>query len=354
MPVAFVAKDDEYVFNHCTKYLARDVTEPRHHYLGTPSVEGQGRISEAWRFPIVDAHHGVDADHYDFNDVTFIYAAGPDKPAPSSVELLTTCLALNRPEPLKRVGDSIYWALTLMVPKGVRHRYRFIVDGASVLDPINPQIEALPTGDIWSSFFTWAYNEPISFERWEFTLLDRITRHILPFNNEEARNFLERMANDARSAGHLYRLDISAGVANYIDKILTREERHQLPAYKTCLEMLAQVLRKRNPGRPIEALEEGHFVRLYAEMADINRVPALLADGWDQQRYGSPSYFLYLLRRHAWTGAFAHPKWGGNPGGMAWAYLSETFTTTDPPARTAFDWRPAMEPPLGTSAEYRG
>jgi hypothetical protein len=354
-----VPKDAEYILNHCAKFLARDNLDHRHSFLGVSGGEPRGRISEAWRFPIVDAHDSSDNDRYDFNDVTFVYAIERDKAVPASVELLTTCLGLNRPEPLNQVGDSLYWAVTLQVSKGSRYRYRFIVDGVAVLDPINPQTETLPTGDIWSSFFTWAYNEPISLERWEFTLLDRITRHILPFNNREGRNFMERMADEARAARHLYRLDVSAGVANYIDKILAREERHQLSSYKTCLDMLAKVLRKRNPGRPIEALEEAQFIRLYDEMADVNRVPALFADGWDQQRYGSPSYFLYLLRRHAWTGAFAHPKWGGNPGGMAWAYLSETFRITDQvindqPTTTAFDWRQAMEPPLGTSAEYLG
>jgi hypothetical protein len=247
------------------------------------------------------------------------------------------------------VGDSIYWACTLAVRKGERHRYRIIIDGALTLDPLNPQTETLTSGDVWSSFFTWACNQPITFELWELTLLDRLTRHILPFNSAEARNFLQRGANEG-NVGHLFRLDIPVGVANFIDKLVAREERHRLYAYKTCLEMLARVLRTRNPGRDMVFIEEGQFTRLYDEMAVSS--PALFADGWDGSRYGNPSYFLWLLRRHAWTGAFAHPKYGGNPGGMAWAYLGERFRTDS--GGTAFSWQQAMEPPLGTSTEYRG
>jgi len=35
-------------------------------------------------------------------------------------------------------------------------------------------------------------------------------------------------------------------------------------------------------------------------------------NGWDTADYGSPRYVLDLLRRHSFTGAFCHPKYGGN------------------------------------------
>ncbi|QRM36047.1 gluconate 2-dehydrogenase subunit 3 family protein [Microvirga sp. VF16] len=349
-----VKKEPGYIFNNCTKYLARDNSEPRHNYFGVFDGQRRALISEAWRFPVIDAHSPASAaetDAYEYNDVTFIYVA-PDDEA-SSVELVASCASLTQPVRLNRVGNSIYFAVTLKVHKAERHRYRFIVDGSSVLDPINPQIETLPTGDVWSRFFTWAYNEPISFERWEFTLLDRLTRHILQFNSDEAKNFQAR-GNNEKNVANLYRLDISVGVANYIDKLVAREERHQLGAYKTCLEMLAEVLRRRHPGQDIETLKEEEFGKLYDEMADGNLVKNIINDGWDPNRYNNPSYFLYLLRRHAWTGAFSHPKYGGNPGGMAWAYMQETYKTNDNKSVTAFDWRRAIEPPLGTSTEYKG
>ena len=170
------------------------------------------------------------------------------------------------------------------------------------------------------------------------SLIDRLVRQILPFNDDEARNYLERGAK-AAGVANLHRLDISVGVANYIDKLLAREERHQLPGYQNCLAMIARILRKRDPGTELESIDELHFQRLYADMADPNRVQTLVADGWDIARYGNPSYFLYLLRRHAWTGAFSHPKYGGNSGGMAWAYLAERFKTSADNPVSAFDWR---------------
>jgi hypothetical protein len=329
--LGIVQKSPEYVYNHCTKALARDAGPPRHAFLGLDTGDPRGRISEAWRFPVVDAHDGTEPDHYEWNDVTFVYADGVDgRTPPVSVALLTTAHALHEPLPMPRVEDSIFRACTLKIRKGTRYRYRLLLDGSPILDPINPQLEVRPTGDRWSSFFTWTYNQPISFERWEFALLDRLVRHILPFNSPEARNFLARGAN-AGTVGHLYRLDVSVGVANYIDKLVAREERHHRSAYETCL-------------------EDDAFEAVYDQMARNDQ--ALFNDGWDPGRYQDPSYFLWLLRRHAWTGAFAHPKWGGNPGGMAWNYLSERFTGDD--GRTAFAWKRAIEPPLGESTEYAG
>jgi hypothetical protein len=352
-----VQKSAEYVLNHCAKYLARTNDDFRHSFFGIYDQQERGRISESWRFPIVDAHDGEEADASEWNDVTFVYRAQGDA-APRSVELVTTATNLYAPIPLGRVAASKYWSVTLKVPRGMRHRYKLVVDGAAMLDPINPQTETIATGEMWSSFFTWAYNQPINLERWEMALLDRLTRHILPFEGKEARSFIARGLNSGNVA-HLFRLDIPAGVANYIDNILAREERHQLYAYKTCLDMLRNVLRRRNPGRDPAGLEVGDYVRLYDEMASFadpaHGAPALLADGWDRTRYQNPAYFLWLLRRHAWTGAFSHPKYGGNPGGMAWSFLSQAYQTTDDhPPQTAFSWRPALEPPLGTSEQYLG
>lgn len=349
MGVEVVSKQSDYLLNHCTKHLARDTTDSRHSYWGLYDGQARAGVSEPWRFPVIDAHDGAGVDASEWNDVSFVYVAPREGAPPESVAVVATCHFLYDPIPLEQIDDSIFWSVTLKVRKGERHRYKLLVDGAALLDPLNPQTETLPTGDVWSSFFTWAYNQPVSFEPWETVLLDRLTRHILPFNSKEAQNFLQRGANEG-SVGHLYRLDVSLGAVNFIDKIVAREERHHLYAYKTCLEMLDRILRARNPGKDLGFLPESQFVRVYNEMADS--APALFADGWDASRYGNPSYFLWLLRRHTWTGAFAHPKYGGNPGGMAWAYLTERFTTDT--GDTAFFWRQAIEPPLGSSTEYRG
>jgi hypothetical protein len=80
--------------------------------------------------------------------------------------------------------------------------------------------------------------------------------------------------------------------------------------------------------------------------------------GWDYSAYASPQYFLYLLRRHMVTGAFCHPKYGGNAGAAGWAYLSERYSRT--PAApsekpvTLFDWKRSLEPPLGVNKDYVG
>ena len=94
------------------------------------------------------------------------------------------------------------------------------------------------------------------------------------------------------------------------------------------------------------------YFGLYNEMA-ANQVA-----GWDYSQYSSPQFFLYLLRRHVVSGAFCHPKYGGNAGAAGWAYLSERYTI--PPnapgvaPRTLFDWSSSMEPPLGNNPDYLG
>ena len=347
-----IEKTAEYVLNHCTKYLARENGDARHSYLSTLDGQPRASVAECWRFPVVDGHDGSDDDQGKWNDVTFIFVAGPGHPAlPQSVQLVTTCHLLYEPLPLRHVAESIYWAITLMVRRAERHRYRFVVDGAVELDWVNPQTEILPTGDVWSSFFTWTYSDPISFERWEIVLLDRLTRYILPFECEEGRRLTEDSA-DGGTISQLHRLAAPVGATNYIDKLVAREERHRLHAYKTCLAMLARILSRREPGTDIESMPHRRFAELCSQMA---RYPeALFADGWDRRLYRDPAHFLWLLRRHTWTGAFAHPKYGGNTGCVAWDWLAQTFLTTETPPSTAFDWRRAIEPPLGTSEDYRG
>lgn len=346
MLAAVVDKEPDWILNHCAKYLARDNTDDRHSFFGLDAGLPRARISEAWRFPIVDADDSGHRDASDWNHVTFVHRR-QDVP----VRLLTPCLGLHAPEELKPVGDSDYVSVTLRVPKGRRYRYRFIVGDRAQLDPINPQTTTTAQNETWSSFWTWSYNEPINLERWELALIGRMTSALLPFQGRETRNLIERGLNDGNVA-HFFRMDMSAGVANYIDNILAREERHHLQSYKLCLPMIDKVLRRRNPGLEPGEIDDLRFKALFDDMKTNS--PDLHRDGWDNGAYGNPGYFLYVLRRHTWTGAFSHPKYGGNPGGLGWAFLGETFRTTDDPKISAFDWSRAIEPPLGNSAEYRG
>ena len=350
MLAALVQKEPDYVLNHCAKYLARDNADERHSFFGLDAGQARARISEPWRFPIVDADDSGVADASEWNHVTFIYRAPEDHPD-IPVQLLTPCLGLYAPAALKPVEDSLYLALTLRVPKGRRHRYRFIVDGRGQLDPINPQTTTTPQNETWSSFWTWTYNEPINLERWEMALIGRMTNALLPFQGRETRNLIERGLNDG-NVMHFFRMDIPAGVANYIDNILAREERHHLGSYRLCLPMIDRVLRRRHPGVDPVNVSDPDYKALFDDMK--NRSPALTKDGWDFAVYDNPGYFLYILRRHTWTGAFAHPKYGGNPGGLGWAFLGETYRTTADPLVTAFDWARTIEVPLGNSTEYRG
>ncbi len=72
-----VDRDDQYVLNHCTKYLARDSSDPRHDFGQYSAGDRRAAMCEAWRFPIIDTHwDGSSAEtSYGFNNVTFVYDA---------------------------------------------------------------------------------------------------------------------------------------------------------------------------------------------------------------------------------------------------------------------------------------
>lgn len=242
--------------------------------------------------------------------------------------------------------------MTVVVPKGEVHQYKYVVDGEIRLDEVNPQRVILENGQPWSRFFTHLCCIPLTFERWELGILNRLTSHILPFETEDGRNFLERFYNTAdrqtkdTQYAHAYRLDQPVGVVNFIDKLLAKEESHRVIDYRTCLELIDRVLRRRNPVTEPSQMPKEMYRQLYEEMAQ-DRV-----DGWDYGRYGSPRFFLQLLRRHTFTGAFCHPKYGGNVGAAGWAYLEERYR--DANGQTLFQWRRIMERPLGSSMEYHG
>ncbi|WP_218617683.1 gluconate 2-dehydrogenase subunit 3 family protein [Cryptosporangium aurantiacum] len=294
---------------------------------------------------MIDAHW--DGQSYQFNDVTFVYDARAD-PA-RSVGVLGTFAELYAPVPLREVAflgePTGLWAVTIRVPKGQTHVYRYTVDGTLRTDPINPQRELRDNGAEWSRFFTDGCAIPILFERWEWQLLERLINTLLPFQVAENRRFLaetyNRLDRSARDGQFpfAYRLDEAIGTVNFIDKLLARREAHNLSSYRVCLRQIDRILRDRHPDQEPSELGRQVYVDLYDELA------ANAVAGWDHSAYADPSYFLLLLRRHAMTGAFAHPKHGGNAGAAGWAYLSERFP---------FDWANAVEAPLGRNTDYRG
>jgi len=330
----------EYVLNHVSRLFSRKNEEDLHNFGQYETENQRGRYCEPWRLPVVDGYFDPDdrAGSYRLNRVTFVLKYGEAR----HVGLLGSFAELHRLIPLARVEDTELHAVTVLVPKGQVHRYKFCVDGKYLPDPINPQTSTLATGQLWSRFFTHGCRQPISFERWELALLERLTAHILPFRTPEAEDLHKRM-------GHFegtYRLDQSVGAANYIDKLVATGEAHYLDTYRTGLRQIDRILRTRYPGKAPFYLEKNAFEKIYDELGS-GRV-----DGWDYAAYQEPQHFLKILRRHTLTGAFSHPKYGGNIGGAGWAYLEEIFRGPD--GRTLFDWRNATEWPLGNDMEYLG
>lgn len=356
MPTMVVNRDDQYVINHCSRYLARDVQERRHDFGQYAPDDTRATVCEAWRLPVVDSHYDGRSveDSYRFNDVTFVYD-GRHAP-PGDVGVVGTFGELYAHVPLRPVlflGDQTgLWAVTVRVPKGQVHTYKYRVDDRHVVDPVNPQRGRHDNGETWSRFFTDGCQVPLVLSRREQALLGRIVAHLLPFRLPENRRFVQDVYNALDRQGRTqqyplaYLLDEEVGVVNYIDKTLARTEQHHADDYRVCLSILNTLLRARYGGLDPLMLPPDAYEDVYAEMADDK------VDGWDTSRYGSPKHFLLLLRRHAMTGAFAHPKSGGNSGTAGWMYLESRFR--DEEDQTLFDWRRAIESPLGHNTDYRG
>jgi len=352
-----IENNDQDVLNYCTKFLARENDDSRHNFGQFSDNDPRGGISETWRFPIISAYSDGKnfQQNYAFNKVIFIYKQQKALPV-KDVYVVGTFANLYEAIPLKKVlfleEETSYYALSVVIPKGEVHTYKFVVDGQFIVDHINPQRVVLDNGKEWSRFFSELCTHPLSFEKWEFNILERFVNHILPFETEEGNNFLNRYYKflDSQSKetqyAYAYRLDQSVGAVNFIDNILAREENHHLIDYKLCLAQINQVLRQRNPYVDPEEMDKEIYVQLYQEMATDQ------VNGWDPKQYSSPLYFLKLLRRHTYTGAFSHPKYGGNVGGSGWAYLSERYR--DQQGNTLFDWSKAIEQPLGVNTEYHG
>jgi hypothetical protein len=349
VPAVEIQKDDQYVLNHCTRFLARDGEEARHDFGQYEPGDPRARVCEAWRYPVVDSYFDGTSvvASYPFNAVTFVYDGRGA--AAADVVVVGTFTELYDPVALRRVSflgePSGIWSVTVRVPKGQVHTYKLRVDGRWQNDPLNPQTAELDNGRPWSRFFTEGCQIPLTFGRRERELLGRLVSHLLPFRLPENSKFIRGVyesldrASRERQFPLAYRLDEEVGVVNYIDKVLARAERHHLDDYRTCLELVDELLRARYPGREPSTLPRDAIADLYGEMASDQ------VAGWDTGRYGSPRFFLLLLRRHAMTGAFVHPRHGGNSGTAGWAYLQDRYP---------FAWQTAIEAPLGESTDYRG
>jgi hypothetical protein len=347
---------DTYILNFCAKHLARLNLDSKHSLSSTLEDASNLRASilEAWQFPIVDKFRDPTKsteENAEYNLVTLVYF-NPVSQIPSNVSVIGSFHKLYEPLALKRIGSTPYFATSLRLPKAQVFTYKFIVDGQYINDLINPQEHQFNNGEVWSRFFTDECSSPVTFSKWEFRVLDRLINQLLPFRTKSAENFLNRytahMDSTSRDSQypHLYRVNQSVGVVNFIDKILAKQERHRRVDYSICLEQINKVLTTRDPINPVETMRDGLFTSLYDGMA-TNNLPE-----WDYSAYGDPSYFLKILRRHAFTGAFSHPKYGGNASAAAWAYIAERLR--DDNGKTLFDWQANFEAPIGKSKDYNG
>ncbi|MBD2551215.1 gluconate 2-dehydrogenase subunit 3 family protein [Microcystis elabens FACHB-917] len=351
MAAKILPVNHQYVLNHCAQRLSRSSQEARHNY-NNQFLPGDPRasISEPWRFPFIDSYSSAPRSPSDdeLNRVTFVTTHPIDTPPPSVVVVgsfhpLYQTIPL---EPILFMGEPTgFQACTVIIPKQEVHTYRYIIDGSIVNDPVNPQERTLLNGETWSMFFTDGATELVTLQPWQATLLDRLTDHILPLRTTEGQqfldfyyNFLDQEARNTRFP-YAYRFDQSIGVVNYIDKMLSRHERHHLISYTICLEIIDILLRQRNPFIQPSDMPAEMYGELYDQMFSGN-VP-----GWPLDRYDNPPFFLELLRRHTYTGAFSHPKYGGNAGGAGWHFLAGV---------APFNWRQAIEAPLGTNTDYHG
>jgi hypothetical protein len=331
--------DHTNVLNFVAKYLSREGSSVAY--------------AEPWRCPIVDSCQS--AGNQSSDRVTFVYRADEaddDRP----VGVVGSFDQLWDATPLVPVlfdGRKTRWrAVSVLVPIGQVHTYKFIVEGQATLDPINPQRRSLDNGFEWSRFFTHYCTAPVSLESWEIAILARLTNEMLPFTSGDAQRFMDLYyytsdkTADETTFHQAYRLEQPVGAVNFIDNLLSREEGHRLFDYKTCLRLINDVLQLRFPSSSPADISKEDYLQLYRDMATDK------VDGWDTSQYQSPGFFLQMLRRHTYSGVFSHPKYGGNAGGAGWAYLESTYR--DAGGGNCFDWKRSIETPLGKDTGYFG
>jgi Gluconate 2-dehydrogenase subunit 3 len=357
MLIKELPQDSEYILNHCAKFISREAGSVRHSYVPSHEEDEHTDICERWRFPLIDTYWDAQSPEEGniYNRVTFIYIKGSEA-CSNEIYLMGNFAPLYTKFMLKPVYfqqmEMPYFSITLLLPKGRSYLYKFIVSNKDQTDQINPQKVVLDSGQWWSRFFTDYCAEPLSLRRTEVQLLAHLTEYILPLRSQDKDGFLERyytqldQLSKRNNYEHTFRLDQSVGIVNFIDKLLTKQESHHLVDYRICLSLIDRILWNQFPALPSEEVPESFWADLCQAMAR-NQV-----EGWDYQEYKNPAYFLTLLRRHTFTGAFTHPKYGGNVGAAGWAYLEDRYRNEE--GSTLFAWREAMEHPLGNCTVYRG
>src|SRR3974377_211042 len=269
-----VGRDDTYVLNNPTKCLGRENSDERHNFGQFAQGDPRAKACETWRFPIIDGHYdpAEPAESYNWNEVTFVHAVPRNQGIPGSVAVVGSVAPMYQQIQMRRIPDVPYFTVTVLVPKAEVHTYQFVIDGTLQNDSINPQRTTLDNGRMWSRFYTQGCTQTLSFEPWEMVILTRLTDHILPFHTVEGQRFLTQYYASLDQASRelqypgAYRFDDSVGVANFIDKLVAREENHLCVDYKVCLGIINRLLRQRNPYAEPRQMDRDMFVEMYQQL----------------------------------------------------------------------------------------
>ncbi|NRA66115.1 MAG: gluconate 2-dehydrogenase subunit 3 family protein [Pseudobacteriovorax sp.] len=301
--------DEQVILNLIRRSLTPTALPLAHSYNGLWQGDVRSQIATGWSLPLIGK--GYIEKPIDRNTVTFIFKANGD----ASEVYLSGSPTDDQPIQMHQLNylgaTKPYYYVSLNIPFGQIHRYKFIVNGTSIVDP-NSYIRKRVNGFEWSVFYTDAYQGLVTLNEAEAIFLDSIVSAICPF----------QLANT----------NVNFGQTNYIDKILSRQEHHHLINYKICLPMMHQALSQQTVS-----------VELIADY--LKAMESGEPNHWDYQRYNSPKHFLNLLRRHSVEGSFSHPKYGGNRDFAGWRYLEQQY---------GFDWKRFTEQPFGTERNYFG
>ena len=294
-------------------------------------------------FPVAETYY---PDKANFSLVTFIFFNREEK----DIFLLGNFANLYTTYQLSRVklnnSDTNLYAVTLKLPTRAVYFYQFKIDQSFYIDPLNSFSKTLDNGKTWSCFITEGYKTPLIFEEWEVKILQRFVSFVLPFKTAEFKTFVNRHSAqfDNTTRSMLNQLYYDIGVVNFIDKLLARQERHHVINYQLCLSEMKQVLLRLNNTQEPEDMDEYFYARLF-EIMEKNDFSV-----WNKAKYDNPAYFLKALRRHIITGAFSHPRHGGNTQALGWQFLADLLSNK--PEDNLFDWRQALEIPLGNNKDY--
>jgi len=320
--------------------------DPQYFLNLSGKITGRSNIS----FPVIETTKSKNHQNT-FNHVNFVYFA--DSKDKINIYLIGDFDYLYKKRKLHQIflndSPTRFWAITLKLPIGNLFYYKFLVNNKLVTDPLNTLSKTLDNNIEWSVCFTHYYKNAIVFEKWEWVILQRLVSYLLPFKTDEFDTFVNKhqgqFNNMTRSL--VSQLNYDIGCVNFIDKLIAKDERHHIIDYKLCLKEIKRILLLLNQFQEPGEMDEYFYQRVYEIM--INTDFSL----WDKSRYEEPDYFIKVLRRHIITAAFSHPKYGGNTLALGWQFLNALLKENNED-NAGYDWRQAIEKPLGTNTEYAG